>query len=74
MTAYTTIGSTSITTSASTSFPSSGYLWLMGSIVSYSGNTGTGFTGIPATGDLSIKYNYVAGTDVKIAFLAPTDY
>lgn len=73
-TVTTTIGATSITTSASTSFPSSGYLWVMGNIISYSGNTWTGFTGIPATGDLSIKYPYTAGTDIKIAFLAPTDY
>lgn len=47
-------GATSITVDSTTGFPTSGIAFIEGDKFSYTGTTGTTFTGIPAIGDLAI--------------------
>lgn len=57
-----------------TSLKSSGYVWINGAIISYSGNTGTQLTWIPASGDYSIPFAFIAGTQVFQLETLPTDF
>lgn len=47
-------GDTTITVDSTTGFPSSGVAYIEGDKFSYTGTTGTTFTGIPGSGELSI--------------------
>lgn len=74
LTADTTAGSTSISVSDTTDYPSSGYLWINDNIISYSGKTSTTFTGIPASGDYSLIGDWESGSRVYPVWALPTDY
>lgn len=58
----------------STSLASSGYIWINGAIISYSGNTGTTLTGIPTTGEYAIPFAFISGTQVYQVDALPTDF
>ena len=72
-TADLTIGETSILADT-TDFPTSGFLYLGWQVVSYSSITTTSFDWVPATWSLSIKFPFIAGTMISIAFELPSDF
>lgn len=55
-------------------FPSSGYAWINGDIISYTGNNGTTLTGIPTTGTGAISFSWIAWTRVFAMNALPTDF
>lgn len=67
------VGGTTITLT-STNLASSGFIWINGAIISYSWNTWTSLTGIPATGTGSIPFAFIAGTLVYQIDTLPTDF
>ena len=69
LTADATVWGTTLTVAETTDYPTSGYLWIQGDIVTYTGLTSTSFTGV--TG---IDYAHLSWTRVYPAFLLPTDY
>lgn len=67
------VGATTLS-GTTTSLKSSGYIWIDGAIISYTGNTGSQLTGIPATGDYSIPFAFKAGDQVFQLETLPTDF
>lgn len=68
------IGDTNLQVSDTTYYPTTGQVYIMGSIVSYTGKTSNTLTGIPTTGQYALRYPYQAGTYAKIAYACPDDY
>lgn len=66
------VGATTLT--CTNTFASSGYLWINGAIISYSANNGTTISGIPTTGQYSIPFAFVGGTQVFQLDVVPTDF
>lgn len=81
---YTSVARTSVETApaigdttlsaTTTGYPTSGYLYVMGNKLSYTGVTATSFTGIPATGSFSIQFAFEAGTSILPMYAVPTDF
>ena len=67
-----TIGNTTL--ACTNQFPTSGYVWINGDIISYSGNDGATLSWIPATGDNAIKFAHQAWTRVFPLYTLPTDF
>mgnify|MGYP006266546777 CR=1 FL=1 len=74
---FSTLGATATvwgtTLTCTNVFATSGYLWIGGDIIQYTGNDWTTITGIPTTGDYSIKYAHISGTQVLQLDVLPTD-
>lgn len=66
-------GATSLS-ATSTGLKSSGAVWIDGAVITYSGNTGTALTGIPATGAGSIPFAFESGKNVYQLESLPTDF
>jgi hypothetical protein len=49
-------------------------LYVDGNLLTYTGVSGTQFTGIPATGTGSIKFAHTVGSSVYTAFDLPSDF
>ena len=67
--ADTAIGATTLSVGDSTKYPATWHLYIAGNIVTYTWNTGTGFTGCTW-----ILYAHLAGTQFSILHELPTDY
>lgn len=68
-----TVGGSSLTMADTSGFHASGFLWIDGNIVQYSGNTGTALTGIPSSG-FKIKFPFKAGKQVFQLEELPADF
>lgn len=67
-----TTGSSTLT--ITNTFSSSGFLWINGNMISYTGNNGTTITGIPTSWQLSIQFNHRGGSQVFQLESLPTDF
>lgn len=74
LTADVAIGATSISVGDTSSYQSSGTLWVEGEKVTYAGLTPTTFTGIPATGTGSITVAHNSGARIGQLYALPSDY
>jgi hypothetical protein len=72
----TVIGSTTLFVNSIQGLPTSGAIFIGGSIITYTGiDTMTlSLTGIPTSGGHSIQYVYPQGSQIQIAYVLPTDY
>lgn len=61
------------TLSCTNTFATSGYLWIMGNIIQYTGNNWTTISWISATWEYSIQFAHIAGTQVFQLDVLPTD-
>lgn len=62
------------TLSCTNTFSTSGYLWILGNIISYTGNDGTTISGIPTTGDNAIQFAFTGWMQVFQINTLPTDF
>lgn len=69
LSANATVWATTLTVAKTTDFPSTGYLFIAGNIIPYTGKTTTTFTGCS-----NVLYAFEWGQEVSIAFQLPTDY
>lgn len=75
---YTTLSATATvwwtTLTCTNTLATSGYLWINGNIISYSGNDWTTITWIPNIWDYSIKFAHISWTQVFQLDVLPTDF
>jgi len=69
LTAAATVGATTLTVGSTTNFDSTGTLYILGNIVTYTWKTSTTFTGVSG-----VLFAFLSGSEVSVAFSLPTDY
>ncbi len=69
LSANATVGATALSITDTTSYPTSGSVYINGNIVTYTGKTATTFTGCT-----NVDFAHLAGSQVSIIFDFPTDF